>query len=563
VNSGTLRTRPRGRPGPALTIGLPVLLALALGYWGYPWLSTKFRVSGDAGQSVAALGSASASAPLPSDAPLTFRVAADPWSGYSTFRGEPRLAGALAKHSLSLQYLDEEKYYDQNERMRALASGEIDIALTTLDAYLQHGAKHKVAGSYPGTILFGIDESAGGDAIFVTKGRHSFDDVISTDKVCFAAATPSEHLWDFASLSFARLGDNLAQDNGLVAKDCWGKLNQGQVQVAVLWQPYTALAERAGYTKVFATGGQADDVILDVLVVGNKVLAQHRARLVQLAASYFQTIDDYQRNRVQHGEFIQRDCGADCAGDPSLGQAVISGIDFLTFEENLCLWFGQCGVPSKLMARVAKTGRLLVAKNKLTASDVPEPSAIIDDSVLTAIKQQRIDAARLAAEVSGPDTHVALPTFAVQEASYEYEAQARGAGVGTLQLPNVFFRDGAYALDAEAKLTVAKIAERLENFPALCVRITGFTSSTGAAKTNRQLSQFRALAIATELGRLQPKVFPLSRFQLRGMASAAPVLQSGSEDARASRRTEFTLFNCGQSANGESAGSQRAGATSK
>jgi hypothetical protein len=153
--------------------------------------------------------------------PITLRVAADPWSGYSTFRSEPRLGSALAKHDVSLKYLDEEKYYDQNERMRALGAGEIDIALTTLDAFLQHGSKNLSEGAYPGVILFGIDESAGGDAIFLAKGRKGFDEVRPTDKVCFATGTPSEHLWDFASLNFANLGDNLAQDNGVVAADCW------------------------------------------------------------------------------------------------------------------------------------------------------------------------------------------------------------------------------------------------------------------------------------------------------------------------------------------------------
>lgn len=537
--------RLRGRPGPALTIGLPVLGALALGYFGYPWLAPKLRFESEP--------VAVAAAPVVAAGPTTFRVAADPWSGYSTFRGEPRFAGALAKHAITLSYIDDPKYYDQDQRMSALADESIDIALTTLDAFLQHGAKHRVeGGAYPGAILFGIDESAGGDAIFVAKGRSSFDEVLPSDKVCFSTATPSEHLWDFASLSFTRLGDNLAQDNGVVAKDCWEKLTKEQVQVAVLWQPYTALAERAGYTKVFATGGQADDVIVDVLVVGRKVLQERREQLVNLAASYFQTIESYQRDRSAHGEFVRRDCGEDCVGDPALGQSVLAGIDFLTFEENLCLWFGQCNVPNKLNARVGKTGRLLVAKGKLAAADLPEPKTIIDDSVLASLKQQRIDAARLAAEVSGPNTQVVLPTFSAEEQSYQYaattveRANAASGGVGTLELPNVLFRDGAYALDAEAKATVARIAEQLASFPALCVRITGFTSSTGNPKANRQLSQFRAASIAAELNRIDPKAFPSTRFVLKGMAATGLVLNNGAEDSRASRRTEFTLFNCTQ-----------------
>ena len=80
---------------------------------------------------------------------------------------------------------------DVQLNLEALGSGEIDLALTTLDAFLQHGSKNLSDGKYPGVILFGIDESSGGDAIFLEKGRSSFDEVKETDKVCFSTGTPS------------------------------------------------------------------------------------------------------------------------------------------------------------------------------------------------------------------------------------------------------------------------------------------------------------------------------------------------------------------------------------
>ena len=70
----------------------------------------------------------------------TIKVAGDPWSGYSTFRSEPRLAAALAKSKIGVDYVDDEALYEQGARMEALAGGQIDVALTTIDAFLQHGA---------------------------------------------------------------------------------------------------------------------------------------------------------------------------------------------------------------------------------------------------------------------------------------------------------------------------------------------------------------------------------------------------------------------------------------
>lgn len=522
-----------------------MVLASFAGSWTY----AKFRDTPPAAASSPAAGATNRVAePATSRlaAPATLVVAGDPWSGYSTFRGEPRLAALLAKDNVTLRYLDEEKYYDQNYRMEALARGEIDLALTTLDAFLQHGANQRKDGRYPGSILLALDESSGGDAIFLEKGRRGFDDVRPDDKVCFAAATPSEHLWDFASLSFSKLGDDLVKDNGVVAKDCWEKLAAGKVQIAVLWQPYTALAEKAGYRKVFATGGQADDVILDIGVANRAALTAKRAAFQRLIAAYFKTIDAYQKDTAAHGEFLTKDCGSDCQGDPSLGGAVLDGIDFLTFEENLCLWFGHCATPSKLAPRIGRTGRLLVAKGKLAANAVPEAADVIDDSFLLTLKQERVDASRLAQEVAGPGTKVQEATFVATDPAYSYTVRSGEvvANVGTLQLPQVFFDERSYALGEASKRTVADIADRLRSFPALCVRIHGYTNSRGEPAANRRLSFLRALAIAGELTRIDPTAFPRERFEVQGFGSQRPVLTGGIEDLDASRRTEFTLFEC-------------------
>jgi hypothetical protein len=297
----------RGRPGPVLTVGVPLVILAAGGYFGWaklvkPALEEKTR------QATQEKLSQSTSIEAKKHGKM-IRVAADPWSGYSTFRNEPRLAAELGKSDIGIEYLDDEKLYEQGARMEALASGKIDLALTTVDAFLQHGTKHRKDGLYPGVILWDIDESSGGDAIFLTKGRQGFDTVKPSDKVCYASGTPSEHLWDFASLSFSNLGDRLATDNGVVAADCWTKLKGGQVQVAVLWQPLTAIAEKEGYPKVFATGGQADDVIVDILVANRDYVIREKDTLTKLARAYFNTIDGYVKEPEAHAKFITSDCG--------------------------------------------------------------------------------------------------------------------------------------------------------------------------------------------------------------------------------------------------------------
>ncbi len=536
-----------GRPGPILTVGVPLAILAAGGYFGYTLLVAPALETKKADAARAELSESTSVSGKKYD--KIIKVAGDPWSGYSTFRGEPRLAAALGRSGIGIEYVDDEALYEQGARMQALASGQIDLALTTVDAFLQHGAKAKKDGLYPGVVLWNIDESSGGDAIFLAKDRAGFDSVKPSDKVCYATGTPSEHLWDFASLSFSNLGDRLATDNGVVAGDCWKKLQSGAVQVAVLWQPFTAIAEKEGYPKVFATGGQADDVIVDVLVGNRQYVVREKATLAKLAKAYFDTIDGYLKEPEAHAKFITADCGADCAGNASLGSAVLSGIDFLSFEENMCLWWGQCGTPTKMIERITKTGRLLAAKGKLDASALPTPASILNDSFLVGLRTEREASTKLAAEVAGKETEIKPPTLEAKEKVYAYaaaEAKAKpDADVGTLSLPNIYFPEGRATLDPNAKSVVAGIADRLKSFPALCVRVYGHTSSSGNPDNNRRLSQDRAAAIVNELKAVDAEAFPGARFDARGFGSSVPILKNGAEDLDASRRTEFKLFNCG------------------
>lgn len=550
-----------GGLNPVIAIGLPVLALVGVGLISYA------SMQGD-----------KAAATIAAAPPATrLKVAGDPSSGYSTFRKEPRLTAALAKDEVELEYLDEERYYDPSERMRALGVGNLDLAVVTLDAFIQFGARHQKDGKYPGVVLFAIDESAGGDAMFMVKGRSSLDDVKPGDEVCFTSGTPSEHLWDFASLSFAALNDGLVEERVSVARDCWEKLRSGHAEIAVLSQPYTALAVKAGYPKVLATGGPADDLILDVAVAGREAVASKRSALQRFVNAYFATVDAQVEDPSAHAKFITTDCGKDCAGDDALGAAVLDSIDFLTLEENACLWFGLCGEPSKMIERVGRTGRVLTAKGKVDPKALADPPSLFNTSFLEALKNERARAASPAAAAAGPTgstTQVAQvgaggpsgPGEAgeageagasaqeprreepvAKERVYTYAPGAAKAGtpVGTLELPNIAFSEASHALNEEARAKIADIAETLRGFPALCVRIVGHTNSTGDKEANRLLSKYRAQAIAAHLTTIDPDVFPKERFDVQGMGSDRPVLVDGVEDKIASRRTDFTLINCG------------------
>jgi outer membrane protein OmpA-like peptidoglycan-associated protein len=50
--------------------------------------------------------------------------------------------------------------------------------------------------------------------------------------------------------------------------------------------------------------------------------------------------------------------------------------------------------------------------------------------------------------------------------------------------------------------------------------------------------------VRAQLTKLDERSFPKERFDVRGLGADNLIMLDGKEDVRASRRTEFTLFEC-------------------
>jgi len=266
--------------------------------------------------------------------------------------------------------------------------------------------------------------------------------------------------------------------------------------------------------------------------------------------AYFAAVAAHGRDADAHATFLTEDCGSECKGDPTIGASILASLDVLDLEENLCLWFGQCSTPSKLKVRIEKTGKLLTAKGKLATSALPNPEAVVDASFLVAAKNRRLQAAALAAEVSGPGTTLPQPKFEAKERGYEYAiAKAAAAAavppkVGTLTLPGIAFGHASYQLDAAAQSTIVAIADSLRSFPLMCIRIIGYSTKQEDPDPAHRLSKLRGFAIAQELTRLDPATFPTNRFDVRGLGAGRTQEGKSLANGAKARKTEFGLFTC-------------------
>jgi OmpA-OmpF porin, OOP family len=430
-----------------------------------------------------------------------FRQAADPTSVFGRI---------LTKNGLSVQFKDEPDFAALDEKV---ANGTYDIGATTLDGFLKDPAGSKVAAM--------IDVSNGGDAVALRKGLKSLDDIKPGMKVAYASGTPSETLLRTLALRFEAVDlSRLTEVKVATADAAWAQLKEGKVDIAVLWQPFTSLASREGFT-VPLTSADAKNVILDVMTISQKtnpVLAQ------KFVASYCEALQ-YHLNRPN--ELLQA-VGADSKSTGQELAELSKGIRFVPCAESESVWFSG-GLFNKRQAVVAEI--IGVDDNKKSVD--PEPLMAFT-SREEERRRQKIAAldpslvAPLAFKAEGP------PQFSSLGAQ---EATNRPV-IGSLRVGKVQFGTSSARLTAPGVKVLERFRATLDDFPSLRVLIAGHTSSTGDPKLNQRLSQDRANAVVNFF---VSKGYPRERFSAVGYGSSKP-LPKISTQSSVNRRTEFKLI---------------------
>ena len=112
----------------------------------------------------------------------------------------------------------------------------------------------------------------------------------------------------------------------------------------------------------------------------------------------------------------------------------------------------------------------------------------------------------------------------------ETRESARGA---VMSLPGISFETGKAVLKPTAQLTLAKLAGMAQVFPAVNMRVEGYTDSTGNAAANQKLSEARAKAVYDFL---KSQGVADTRLAFQGLGAASPVADNATADGRAKNR---------------------------
>lgn len=419
-------------------------------------------------------------------------VGMDNWIGYFPLCS-PDMVGHMRQAGYVLKCENDDADYPR--RFRRLKDGELQLAVTTVDAFLLNGAEL----DFPGTIVAVIDESKGGDALVARRSElDSLERLRDKQdlRIAFTPNSPSEHLLKSIGAHFdipqlkERRGRWRQETNG--SSEALQRLLAGEVQAAVLWEPDVsrALAE-PGMVKLIGTE-DTERLIVDVLVVNRDFSKERPEAVTALLEAYFQVLRDY----LSQPRRLRADVVASTGVAEAQVDSMLQGVSWVGLTENGALWFGISptgAMPEQgLVETITATARILLENGDFRSDPLPggDPYRITNRQFVSELYlrqgPQAADASR------GDPLSAAFPPL-------DADGWERLKEVGTLRVQPIQFRRGTSELTLEGKRDLDRMAAMLRHYPRFRILVKGHSGVRGDPGANRVLSQERADAVSRYL----------------------------------------------------------------
>lgn len=464
-------------------------------------------------------------------------IALDSWAGYfpfwsKDFKKKMRQAGYTVK------IIDDKADYP--ERMKQLAEGKINFAVVTVDSFLLNAAQH----SFPGVIIFVIDESHGGDAIVARK---SIGENLQTFRgksphVAFTPHSPSHHLLKAVKAHFG-LGELLPPKGSPKRIETEGSegayklLKNGQAEVAVLWEPDVSRATAdSNFVKIFSTA-ETRNYIVDILVVNRKFLAENKALVKLLVATYFRTLKYYTDHPQEMADEFKEAAGL----APEMVQKMIKGVSWQNLTANATDWFG-IGQPGEnaqenIVYAIESTVKVLIDSGDFSSNPLPneDPYQLYYADIL-----EDLYLGGMGNFGKGTQTSAMITKFD----SLPPERWEQLKVIGNLKVNPIVFQSGTSILTFDGKLELDELINKLRHFPQYRIKVIGHTSNIGDPELNKAVSLERAQAVVkylTETHGVDP-----NRCLAKGLGGEEPLPQMENETEKQwhlrLRRVEIILL---------------------
>ena len=335
----------------------------------------------------------------------TIRIGVDNWVGYF-----PLCSDENKRRMRRVGYLlsCDDDGADYGDRMSKLRTGDLEMAVATVDSYLLAGHNEQ----YPATIIAVLDESKGGDALVAWDNRISNIDDLKSGAGFLIALTPdspSEHLlksigvhFDIPLLRQQQAAWRLETDGSEAALEL---LKERKADAAVLWEPDVSRAlEIEGVSRLLGTE-DTEGLIVDVLLVNRRWSESDPDAVFALLSNYFKTLKYFRDNPANLGEEI-----ADYYSlESDQVEALLEGVSWATLADNAGKWFGvnrQGGwVNESLVESIESAADILVEAGDFSDSPIPnnDPYRLTNSQFVADLFSQGLSSGDPLATDSGGD----------------------------------------------------------------------------------------------------------------------------------------------------------------
>ena len=260
------------------------------------------------------------------------KVAHSTWVGYGPLY-IAKEKGLFDAEGLEVELIVME---DPKVRFPALAAGQIDVAVSTVDTVLNYLSDQQ---GY--RYLFAIDDSKGGDGIVANKDIETLAD-LKGKSVAYAEGSVSQFylgvLLKEAGLSFADV-----ETMNMTAGDAGAAFVAERVDAAVTWEPWLTRGQQAPHGHLLVYSSTSPGLITDIALTTPEKLEARAEDMKALYRAWVKAVEFQKANEKEADEIMARGVGG-WLEDPAVFAETRAGIVYYDAAMNKA-FIGTAGTP--------------------------------------------------------------------------------------------------------------------------------------------------------------------------------------------------------------------------
>jgi NitT/TauT family transport system substrate-binding protein len=240
--------------------------------------------------------------------------------GHSTWVGYGPLYIAQEKGFFADEGVEVELIVMEDPKIRfpALAAGQIDVAVTTVDTMLNFLNENQ---GY--VYLFALDDSKGGDGIVANKEIASVAD-LEGKSVAYAEGSVSQfYLGVLLKEAGLSIGD--VETQNMTAGDAGAAFVAGRVDAAVTWEPWLTRGRQAEHGHLLVDSSTSPGLITDMAITTPEKLAERADDFKALYRAWVRAVD-FQKTNEQEADAIMAKGVGGWLEDPAVFAETRAGI---------------------------------------------------------------------------------------------------------------------------------------------------------------------------------------------------------------------------------------------